>query len=42
MCLEMCLLKKKQIMSRLLGIQETLATRPNSFLLNLQEQISEE
>lgn len=29
-------------MSRLLGIQETLATRPNSFLLNLQEQISEE
>lgn len=34
--------KKRQIMSRLLGIQKALATRPNSFLINLQEQISEE
>ena len=29
-------------MARLLGVQRALANNPNSFLINLQEQLSEE
>ena len=34
--------RKKQIMARLLGIQKALALRPNTFLLNLQNQLTKE
>ena len=34
--------KKKLIMARLLGTQKALAFRPNPFLINLQNQLSEE
>lgn len=34
--------RKRQIMARLLGAQRALANSPNSFLINLQEQLSGE
>ena len=35
-------LRKKKILNRLLGIQKALAHRPSSFLINLQDQVTEE
>ena len=35
-------LRKKKILNRLLGIQKALAHRPSSFLIDLQEQVTEE
>ena len=35
-------IRKKQIMARLLGTQRALAVCPNSFLINLQDQLTEE
>ena len=35
-------LRKKKILNRLLGIQKALAYRPSSFLIDLQEQVTEE
>ena len=34
--------RKKKILARLLGAQRALAVCPNSFLINLQEQLTEE
>ena len=34
--------RKRQIMARLLGAQRALANNPNNFLINLQDQLSEE
>ena len=34
--------KKRQIMARLLGAQRALANNPNTFLINLQDQLAGE
>ena len=35
-------MRKKKIMARLLGAQRALATNPNTFLINLQDQLTNE
>ena len=35
-------LRKKKILARLLGTQRALVVCPNSFLINLQKQLTEE
>lgn len=34
--------KKRRLVARLLGIQKALVKNPNAFLLNLQDQLSDE